>query len=309
MRRVTVGIPAYNEEHNILNLLQSLEDHQNNKNTSTTTTPGFEISEVIVSDDSSDSTADLVSQFAARSSLKVILFHHGTRRGAAAAWNEIFKQATGELIVLYDADTIPHPSCTEQLVLGIRERVALCASNSIPVQSSGLAGRASIFISNWLRSVRLARLSQYTVMGRAISIDSKVAKNIQIPSEIIAIDLYLQCVVLQAGMDVVYNDNAVVYFKPASSMKDLASQVVRAMNGHNQIKDLVTKLNIGLPAKVGITAAVESSIRDPLGALAVAIGYSVLPFYKSRLVGTSSAKWHTAESSKAIDYQQLKARF
>jgi hypothetical protein len=39
------------------------------------------------------------------------------------------------------------------------------------------------------------------------------------------------------------------------------------------------------------------------------IGYSLTPYYMSRLEHTDSAKWHTADSSKAIDYQQLKARF
>jgi hypothetical protein len=146
-------------------------------------------------------------------------------------------------------------------------------------------------------------------MGRALAIDSSVAKNIQIPTDIIAIDLYLQCRVQEIGMDIVYNDDAVVYFKPASSMQDLTSQVVRAVNGHNQIKDYVSKFKIDLSTQVAIAEAVKNGVRDPLGALSVAIGYSAIPYYKSRLAGTDSAKWHTAESSKAIDYQQLKARF
>jgi len=300
MRRVTVGIPAYNEEQDILHLLQSLEKQN---------ASGFTISEILVSDDSSDSTPVVVSEFAARSSLSVLLFHHNTRRGAAAAWNEIFKQATGELIVLYDADTIPHPSCTGKLASGIKEGVGLCASNSQPVQSSGVAGRASVFISNWLRSVRLASLSQYTVMGRALAVDSRVAKKIQIPQDIIAIDLYLQCKVLENGMNVVYNDDAVVYFKPANSLQDLASQVVRASHGHRQIKAYFSKFKIGLPAQVAIGEAVKNGIKDPLGALSVAVGYSTIPYYKSRLLGLGFAKWRTAESTKAIDYQQLKTKF
>jgi glycosyltransferase involved in cell wall biosynthesis len=300
VRRVTIGVPAYNEEQNMLNFLQSLEDQH---------VRGFAISEIVVSDDSSDRTVELVSRFAKHSSLNVVLLHHDTRRGAAAAWNEIFSQATGDVIVLYDADTIPHPLCTEQLISGIRENTGLCASNSQPVQPRGVAGRASVFISNWLRSVRLAGLSQYTVMGRALAIDSKVAKKIQIPSDIIAIDLYLQCRVLETGLNVAYNDDAIVYFKPASSMQDLASQVVRAVNGHNQIKDYVSRFKIGLPPRVAVAQAVKNAIADPAGVASVAIGYALVPYYRSKLAQTDSAKWHTAQSSKSIDYQQLKARF
>jgi glycosyltransferase involved in cell wall biosynthesis len=297
MRRVTVGIPAFNEEQNIANLLRSLEGQRSL------------ISEVLVSDDSSDGTPQLVRDFAKSSPLRITLFHHGERRGAAAAWNEIFQRAAGDTIVLYDADTIPHPSCTEQLASQISANNALVASNSQPVQASGVAGRASVFISNWLRSVRLAGLSQYTVMGRALAIDSAAAKKIQIPPDMIAIDLYLQCRVLEMGLGVSYNDDAVVYFKPANSLPDMASQVVRAVNGHSQVKDRMASLGLDLPPHVAIAQVLKNAAMDPAGAVSTIIGYSLLPYYKSRLAGAGSAKWHTADSSKAIDYEQLKARF
>ena len=280
-----------------MNLLRAIEDQH---------APIFE---VIISDDSSDATPNLVRNFAQHSLLKIQLFHHDMRRGAAAAWNEILQRARGDIIVLYDADTIPHPSCTEQLTSRIQGNVGICASNSHPVQAAGIAGRASVFISKWLRSVRLARLSQYTVMGRAVAINSDEAKKIEIPADMIAIDLYIQCKILEMGRDVIYNDNAIVYFKPANYMPDLASQVIRAINGHNQIKDYVSSRGICLPQQVAIAYALKNAAKDPFGAMSVAIGYLLIPYYRSRLEHTDTAKWHTAASSKAIDYQQLKTRF
>src|ERR671915_506622 len=297
VRRITIGIPSYNERQNIVNLLRAIEEQH---------TP---ILEVLISDDSSDNTPSLVHNFAEHSLLDIQLFHHDTRRGAAAAWNEILQRAAGDIIVLYDADTIPHPSCTQQLTSHIQGNVGICASNSQPVQAAGIAGRASIFISKWLRSVRLAHLSHYTVMGRALAINSSEAKKIEIPTNIIAIDLYMQCKVLEMGLDVVYNDSAIVYFKPANSIDDLASQVMRAVNGHKQLEEYVSSSGIGLPRQVAIAHAVKNLAKDPLGALSVAIGYSMIPYYKSRLKHTDTAKWHTAASSKTIDYQQLKTRF
>jgi glycosyltransferase involved in cell wall biosynthesis len=295
--KVTVGIPSYNEGQNIANLLRSLEEQHK------------QIFEVIISDDSSDNTPIVVRNFAQNSSLDIKLFHHDTRRGAAAAWNQIFQKANGDTIVLYDADTIPHPSCTKQLVSCIQGNVGLCASNPEPVQAAGIAGRASVFISKWLRSVRLEGLSQYTVMGRALAIDSDVAKKIEIPTDMIAIDLYIQCKTLETGRDVIYNDNAIIYFKPANNMQDTTSQVMRAVNGHNQIKHYVSSFGIGLPRQVAIAHAVKNAAKDPLGALSVAIGYSLTLYYRSRLEHIDTAKWHTAASSKAIDYQQLKTKF
>jgi len=297
VRGITVGIPSYNERRNIVNLLRAIEEQQ---------TPIFE---VLISDDSSDNTPSLVRNFAQHSLLDIQLFHHDTRRGAAAAWNEILQRAAGDTVVLYDADTIPHPSCTEQLVSHIQGNVGICASNSQPVQAAGIAGRASVFISKWLRSVRLARLSQYTVMGRAVAINSDEAKKIEIPIDMIAIDLYIQCKILEMGRDVIYNDSAIVYFKPANDMQDLASQVIRAINGHYQIKEYASSFGIRLPQQIAIAHALKNAFKDPLGAMSVAIGYSLIPYYRSRLEDTDTAKWHAAASSKTINYQQLKTRF
>jgi glycosyltransferase involved in cell wall biosynthesis len=297
VRSITVGIPSYNERQNIVNLLRAIEEQP---------TPIFE---VLISDDSSDNTPSLIRNYAQHSMLDIQLFHHDTRRGAAAAWNEILQRATGDTVVLYDADTSPHPSCTVQLASQIQGNVGICASNSQPVQAAGIAGRASVFISNWLRSVRLARLSQYTVMGRALAINSREAKKIEIPANTIAIDLFIQCKILEMGLDIIYNDNAIVYFKPADNIGDLASQVMRAVNGHKQIEDYVSSCGIGLPQEVAIANAVKNAAKDPLGAMSVAMGYSLIWYYRSRLEHTDTAKWHTAASSKAIDYQQLKTRF
>jgi glycosyltransferase involved in cell wall biosynthesis len=94
MRGITVGIPSYNERQNIVNLLRAIEEQH---------TP---ILEVLISDDSSDNTPSLVHNFAEHSLLDIQLFHHDTRRGAAAAWNEILQRAAGDIIVLYDADKL-----------------------------------------------------------------------------------------------------------------------------------------------------------------------------------------------------------
>src|ERR671916_1736207 len=250
MRTITVGIPSFNERQNIVNLLRAIEEQHT------------AVFEVLISDDSSDNTPSLVHNFAEHSLLDIQLFHHDTRRGAAAAWNEILQRAAGDIIVLYDADTIPHPSCTQQLTSHIQGNAAICASNSQPVQAAGIAGRASVFISKWLRSVRLARLSQYTVMGRALAINSREAKKIEIPTNIIAIDLYIQCKILEMSLDILYNDNAIVYFKPANSIDDLASQVMRAVNGHKQIEDYVSSFGIALPREIAIANAVKNATKD-----------------------------------------------
>ena len=88
LHRVTIGIPTFNEEKNILNLLRSLEQDFSKD---------YIITEVIISDDSSDNTPELVRNYIKNSSLNIKLEHHDSRRGAAK---------TLTLSVVDDAETI-----------------------------------------------------------------------------------------------------------------------------------------------------------------------------------------------------------
>jgi cellulose synthase/poly-beta-1,6-N-acetylglucosamine synthase-like glycosyltransferase len=325
-KRVTVGIPSYNEEMNISNLLRSIielnkldnqpeptnNDHTYEKkeysNSSTRednrmiAAKDFTICEIIISDDSSDNTYRLVEALAAENpSLNIKLLHHENRRGVPAAWNEIFKEAIGEIIVLYDADIIISNSTTANLVQSISNAIGLCASNSQPlVLKESAVSRASVFIAEWLRWVRKSGLSQYTVMGRALSILSQVAKRITIPEGVIALDLYLQCKVVELGFKVVYNDQALVYFRPPDNMKDFSSQIIRATNGHKQIRHLLTGRCIGLPLRNRLVAAIKSIVQDPKGVIYLIYCFSLLPFYGRNLTATDSSKWDIAKSTKRL---------
>ena len=322
-KRVTVGIPSYNEEINISNLLRSIielnklenqsepnnsygkkvySNSSNREDNRISPTKDFTISEIIVSDDSSDNTCRIVEAIAAENPcLSIKLLHHDSRRGVPAAWNEIFKKAKGEIIVLYDADIIIDNSTTANLVRSIADGIGLCASNSTPLVLKGSAiSRASVFIAEWLRWVRKSGLSQYTAMGRALSILSHVAKRITIPENVIALDLYLQCKVLELGFKVIYNDQALVYFRTPDNMKDFSSQIIRATNGHKQIRHLLTGPCIRLPLRSGLVAAIKSIAQDPKGGVYLIYCYSLLPFYRRSLKATNSAIWDIAKSTKSL---------
>jgi glycosyltransferase involved in cell wall biosynthesis len=324
-KRVTIGIPSYNEEENISILIKSIIELSKSENWSTNQgldngqrgikndieTTGdkrrdsandFAITEIIISDDSSDSTHNIVKGIAAEnSSVNIKLLHHDNRRGVSAAWNEIFKEARGDIIVLYDADVKIDRNTTSYLVDSIRDGIGLCASNIMPlVQEKSTVSRASGFIAEWLRWVRKNRLTQYTVMGRALSVSSRVAKMIPIPEGVIALDLYLQCKVLELGFDVAYNDRALVYFRPPDNMVDFGSQVLRAAIGHNQIQNMRTGLCTRLPLRIGLVAALKSFLQDPRGAASLIYCYSLLPFYKKKLTDIDSVKWHVAKSTKRL---------
>ncbi len=295
--QITIGIPSYNEERSIGNLLKALEMQ--------VTDSEYRINEIMISDDSTDATPDIVNDLARKSKLNITLIHHNKRRGAASAWNEIFSNAKCDTIVLYDADIIPSKDTTLLLASRIRNEIALCASNPLPLKQDGIAAKASSFNSSWLRRVRKQGLSQYTVMGRALSIRADVAKMVTIP-DLIAIDLYLQCKVLEFGHKVDYCDDAIVWFKPAGTMLDFTSQVVRAVEGHTQIKEYVEQFDIKLPSSLMFKEFMREAFSNPRGMIAVAAAYLTLPIYKARIAKqTKSAKWHVAASTKGINVSDL----
>ena len=71
--QITIGIPSYNEEISIRNLLEVLEMQ--------VTDSKHTIREIIISDDSTDATPDIVNDFARKYKLNITLIHHNKRRG------------------------------------------------------------------------------------------------------------------------------------------------------------------------------------------------------------------------------------
>ncbi|MEM2161452.1 MAG: glycosyltransferase [Candidatus Nitrosocaldus sp.] len=295
--RISIGIASYNEQDSILALLKALEMQHLN---------GHEIAEVIVSDDSSDATPDIVKDFSSKSMLNIVLLHHDERRGAASAWNEIFANTSGksDVIVLYDADVIPARDATMLLASSMEdEHVGLAAANPIPIYNSRIrsnrqriAVKASIFNSSWLRRVRLLGINQYIAMGRAMAVRSSIAKATRIPSSTIAIDLYMQCITLEMGYEVRYRDDAIVWFKPVESIEEFISQVRRAVAGHRELAHLIDRLNIRLPVKSMLIEGLKAAKDDPSGLVMLALAYILYPFYMK----PTDSKWSIAKSSKGL---------
>jgi len=289
---ITIGIITYNEENNILKFFDSLKSqHLADK---------LVITEVIFVDDSNDETPNLINKIKSENpKFNISLIHNDKRKGASQAWNTIFRNAKGSIIILLDADIEIGENCISRLSNKISDNVGLCASNTIPkINSRSLYTCASIFISYWLRSIRMNRLSQYTTMGRALALNTELAKGIEIPQEIIAIDLYLQCKVLEMNKRVIYDDDAIIYFNPPVTKHDFFSQVVRALIGHGQIKELTRKFDFDAPVSLTIKEFLKNSIKYPKGSLCLLLCYLQLPisYFKDR--EQVSYIWETANSTK-----------
>ena len=303
MLRITIGIPSYNEGAKITSLLRLVHESMLNSEKA-------RLAEIIVCDHSSDSTPEKLRTFMSHyPHIPIQLVHRNLRGGAASAWNEIIRLATGDIIILFDADILPSEECVSELVSGMdREEVGLCASNPICLNPSSSTARAASFISSWLESIRTYGVSQYSVMGRSLSVRATLAKRVIIPKETIAIDLYLQCKILEFGHHILYREKAKVYFTPPSTMVDFASQVLRARNGHRQISSLVKRLRINASFWSVLNVTAKTAYHHPADAIFMLLCSFLLPFYGTRrFSGTDSSKWMIATSTKK--QFQTKAKF
>lgn len=288
---ITIGIPTYNEEVNILKFFQALKSQILSQDGT---------AEVIFVDDSDDNTPQIIeSLIVDNPEISIHLIHNATRRGASHAWNTIFNVAKGKVLILFDADVALGDNCISRLNKNIDEHVGLCASNTIPIRKdTSVYSNAAAFIATWLRSMRLHGLSQYTTMGRALSLETQLAKKILIPNETIAIDLYVQCMILKQNKNVIYDDTAMIYFIAPNNRKDFFSQVVRAIRGYDQIKALMKSLGLEVPISLVIKEFLKNSIKYPRGAISLLLCYSLFPLFYLQNRSRVSYIWDVAHSTK-----------
>jgi cellulose synthase/poly-beta-1,6-N-acetylglucosamine synthase-like glycosyltransferase len=243
---ITIGIPSYNEGENLIKILEQLRE--------VSMECREKIKEIIISDDSTDNTDAIIRRYLESRDYpyKVIYKHHPNRRGKAVAWNEIFEEAAGNYIILYDADIIIDKRNPCKLVEKLKRdrEVGAVGARTVSLQRRSLAAEASRIIGLWLHQVRTVYPeSQYTLMGRCICIRREIAEKTRIPREVIADDLYLQCRVKELGYSISYLEDAIIFFKPPVKIREFISQVVRGVIGHKQIERYIERY---IPQKLEI---------------------------------------------------------
>ncbi|MEM3507277.1 MAG: glycosyltransferase, partial [Candidatus Bathyarchaeia archaeon] len=115
--KVSINLPIYNEEKVIARLLNAVLnlDYPKNK------------LEIIVIDDSNDSTTQIIKSYEEKYKGLIKFIHRNNRNGfKAGALQLALENSTGEFIAIFDADYVPKPNFLKALLpyLYIEENVA-----------------------------------------------------------------------------------------------------------------------------------------------------------------------------------------
>lgn len=219
--KITIGIPAYNEEANIGNLLDSIIRQDAN---------GYLLEQIVVlGDGCSDKTEEIVKNYAKKYDFIKPDFD-GRRLGKLERLNKLFAYSNSDITVSLDADVLLGDENTiHNLIEKFGPNVGLVAGNGQPVEPTSFFQKIlSSFESLWYEARRVSGGGRniHNLRGRIFAVSKKFAERLRIPNDVLD-DYYIYLFCLELGLEFNFAEKAVVYYNQPSTLGDYITQNVR----------------------------------------------------------------------------------
>ncbi len=222
MFRVSVGVPAYNEEGNIRRSLESILAQD---------TAGHELLEVIVvSSGSTDSTDDIVRSMAEQDPRIRLLVQKG-REGKASANNLFMSSARGDVLIQLNADAFISPDAFKHLLAPLSDpEVGAVTGRLAPVNNGGGFFAFTARLMFHLHHGVSAMNPKMTELFAIRNLDLQMPRDVNTDEDWLAHTFY------SMGYRIVYAPDAVTNLKGADNIRDFLNQRVRVNIGENYMK-------------------------------------------------------------------------
>lgn len=293
--RVSVAVPAYNEEKNIGLLIDSLRAQRTRR---------AEIVEiVVVASGCTDRTSEIVRAKQNQRGVRVRLIVEPDRRGKVAAINTYLRHGDPhvEAICLCSADLLLAPDAVERLVqcLLINHDIGMAGARPIPTNGHGtFLGEAAHFL--WHMHHRVAM--EAPKLGEMIMLRSGIVHGL--PQESAVDEATLEQLVVAAGYRLAYVPESVVHNHAPRTLREFIRQRRRVAAGHYWLRDVsgytVSTMNIRRTLRITLE---ELSLKNPsrlmyaLGTIGVEALSRTLGWIDFRS-NRDHAIWKVSETSK-----------
>lgn len=221
MIQCTVGVMAYNEELNIIQVLHALLDQRVSL---------CSIGEiVVVASGCTDRTVELARRVAEPYPI-VSVDVQAQRLGKAAAINRLMSIARYEVIVLVGADTLPDPTALEHLVEPFRDpSVGMTGAHVVPLNDP----RTFLgFTVQMLWQVHHLLALRWPKLGELVAFRKGIP---ELPADSATDEVALEALISSHGFRLVYVPDAVVYNRGPETLDDFLIQRRRIFAGHLHI--------------------------------------------------------------------------
>ena len=263
--KISVIIPAYNEEKVIKQTLESLIETQY---------PRKEI--IFVDDGSTDNTLEVVKQFKDK-----IIILHKKNGGKASALNYGLVYAKGEIVVVVDADTITGRNSLKEIVKGfdVDEHVAAVAGNiKVRNRVNWLTKCQALEYLIGIQIIRRAfdRFGSILIIPGALGAfrKSSISGTGTYGKETLVEDFDQTIKLLKSGLITQGSVKAVAYTEAPTTLTDFAKQRKRWYRGNIQVfkrhSDALTNPRFGYLQKLSLPFLFMSIIISPI------IGFTAL---------------------------------
>ena len=244
---VSIGIPVYNEEDNIGKLTESILNQNE-----------FDFLEAIfVLSGCNDKSEEIIKRLMeVDNRIKLIL--QKNREGKASAINLILKRAKGDIVIVSSSDVILDKNCLHNLLVPFQEtRIGMIGVHPFPIRNSN----NFIYLLNkiiWQLHHELCLKSPK--LGETIAFRNVIDK---IPVDCATDEVCIEAFIKSKSYDLCYKEDAFVYSRCPTKLKDLFLQRVRIFLGHIDVKEKYGYKAASMNTLLILRIAVEYIIKKP----------------------------------------------
>lgn len=231
LKTVTIGIPAHNEEKNIVSLLRSILAQKSEN---------YEIEKIIVvCDGCTDGTERVVAGFA-QDYKNIQLINDGRRLGKNARLNQFYRKLTSDIFVSFDGDIrLSNKNVISQIVHAFENKnVGLVGGRVIHRSQKTLIGKIVIVYENfWSRVVDSIQNGNnvHSHTGPISAGRREFLNKVQIP-KFLPDDHFLYFRAIEYGYHYVCAKKACVYVNVPATFTDYMTQRTRYIDSGQDIK-------------------------------------------------------------------------